>query len=342
LLGVFDMKKLGQLGIVSLLVAGCVGSPGEGDEVADADEQEVGFVAPLGPEPRGVPTRYPILLTHGFNTGEGNYWAFNQIDTAMRADGHLVVLGAVPPFDTPAVRAGFLFEQIDELLIATASEKVNLVCFSMGGLDCRYAVSSMGLAPWVASVTTISTPHRGTGIADAALKVIPGGPIDDRIVNALATVWGLTFNQLAADSHLRAALASQSEANAPAFNAENPDVPGVYYQSWAGVSSVLGLPNPKDNAACRGKMLRHPGTTDALDFRLVAPAAFVAHGLELRPNDGISSVASSIWGDFQGCIPADHLDQVGQVKDRGTDPVTGFNAQRFYRNLAYDLAAKGF
>ena len=130
---------------------------------------------PLGPEPAGEPTRYPIILAHGFNTSTTNFWRFNDVDVALIEDGHDVVLGSVPPFDTPQVRAEFLARQVDELLESSGSEKVNMVCFSMGGIDCRYLVSpdGLGYGEKVASVTTISSPHRGTYVADVAVGFLP-------------------------------------------------------------------------------------------------------------------------------------------------------------------------
>jgi triacylglycerol lipase len=56
----------------------------------------------------------------------------------------------------------------------------------------------------------------------------------------------------------------------------------------------------------------------------------------------VSTVESAKWGKFRGCIPADHLDQVGQINDRRPDRHTGFDFVRFYRNIAFDLAARGY
>ncbi|HET6582274.1 MAG TPA: alpha/beta fold hydrolase [Nannocystaceae bacterium] len=306
---------------------------------------------PLGAEPAGDATQFPIILAHGFNTSTTNFWRFNDVDVALAADGHVVRLGSVPPFDTPMVRAQFLADQVDDLLAETGATKVNLVCFSMGGIDCRFLVSPAGLdfGDKVASLTTISSPHRGSFVADVATKVLPG---TDRsaAIDALATLYGKTFSDIADDSHVVAALQSMSEAAMVDFNAAIVDADGVFYQSWAGFSSVGGLPHPDANAesrACTGAdgkvaMLRHPGTQDRMDALLVASAAMVAHGTELRPNDGVSSVESSKWGEFRGCIPADHLDQVGQIDDVGANHQTGFDYLRFYRNLAFDLAARGF
>ncbi len=307
--------------------------------------------APLGPEPRGEPTRYPIILAHGFNTSTTNFWRFNEVDVVLIEDGHDVVLGSVPPFDTPAVRAEFLARQVDELLERSGAEKVNMVCFSMGGIDCRYLVSEDGLGygDRVASVTTISSPHRGTYVADIAVGLLPDED-DARAIDALATLFGRTFSEVADDSHIVAGLQSMSERGMVEFNATTDDHPGVMYQSWAGVSSVAGLPNPRRNAetdACtddEGEVLlmRHEGTIDRMDALLVGAAGFVAHGTQLRPNDGVCTVESAKWGRFRGCYPGDHLDAAGQINDGGPDPRTGFDHLRFYRNLAFDLAAQGY
>ncbi len=306
---------------------------------------------PLGPEPQGQPTRLPILLAHGFNTSTTNFWRFNDVDRTLIADGHDVVLGSVPPFDTPQVRADFLARQVDELLETSGAPRVNLVCFSMGGLDCRFLVSpdGLGYGDRVASVTTISSPHRGTAVADAAVGFLPG---EDRAeaIDFVATLYGRTFSEVADDSHIVAALTSMSEREMVDFNATIGDHTEVFYQSWAGVSSVAGLPHPDSDAepqACTDadgvvRLLRHEGTRDRMDALLTGAAGFVAHGLELRPNDGVSTVQSSKWGVFRGCIPADHLDAVGQIGDEGPDRHTGFDYLRFYRNLAFDLAAQGF
>jgi triacylglycerol lipase len=305
----------------------------------------------LGPVPQGSPTQFPIILAHGFNTSTTNFWRFNDVDIALANDGHEVILGSVPPFDTPQVRAGFLADQVDQLLADTGAEKVNLVCFSMGGIDCRFLVSPNGLdyGSKVASLTTLSSPHRGTFVADVATKVLPGTD-HSAAIDALATMFGKTFSEVADDSHVVAALQSMSEAAMVDFNAQIVDADGVFYQSWASFSSVGGLSNPDKNAESRActdaqgkvQMLRNPGTNDRMDALLVPAAAIVAHGTELRPNDGVSTVESAKWGLFRGCIPADHLDVVGQIDDVPPIPQTGYDYLRFFRNLAFDLAARGF
>jgi triacylglycerol lipase len=56
----------------------------------------------------------------------------------------------------------------------------------------------------------------------------------------------------------------------------------------------------------------------------------------------MATVESAMWGTFRGCIPADHLDEVGQIRHDAPDAVTGFDHVQFYRDLAHDLAQRGF
>jgi triacylglycerol lipase len=156
----------------------------------------------------------------------------------------------------------------------------------------------------------------------------------------LASAWGLRFNELAGDSHVRAALDGLSEARAVSFNAENLDDPSVVYQSWAGVSSVAGLPNSRDKVACEGKILGGGRKADAMNPLLALMAATVA-GPDLIPNDGLVAVESAKWGRFRGCLPADHLDEVGQIRHDRPDIRTKFDHVRFYRNVAFELAELG-
>ena len=69
----------------------------------------------------------------------------------------------------------------------------------------------------------------------------------------------------------------------------------------------------------------------------------ISRGLgELRPNDGLVTVDSAKHGIFLGCIPADHLGEIGEDALKRPNKLTGFSHTRFYRNLAFDLARRGF
>jgi triacylglycerol lipase len=296
-------------------------------------------VPPIGPEPSGSPTRFPILLAHGFHASPTNEWAFFGVAEALAADGHRVFVSTVPPHQSLATRSDALAEEIAGALAESGAERIHVIAHSMGGLDARRVASpaGLGLGAQIASVTTIGTAHRGTVVADIALGLLPG--FADGAINAIASAWGATFSTVAEDSDVRGALESLAVANAAAFAAANPDDARVVYQSWAGVTTLLGLGDAGAAAACDGRSLIQPGTADRVDPRLIPTALLVgAHG---EPHDGLVTVASAKHGAFRGCVPADHLDLIGQVSDTGVDPDTGFDHVRFYRNLAYDLASRG-
>ena len=59
------------------------------------------------------------------------------------------------------------------------------------------------------------------------------------------------------------------------------------------------------------------------------------------PNDGLATVESAKWGTFKGCIPADHMEQLGQKSLPDVNVRTGFDVAWFYTNVAGDLAGQG-
>src|SRR5262249_55090056 len=138
-----------------------------------------------------------------------------------------------------------------------------------------------------------------------------------------------------------------TEKNASQFNEDNPNDPDVFYQSWAGVSSVVPdpflphtcVPNPLDVEACHSdsgaKLVWHAPRADCMHARLVPAAVFVAEGV--NPNDGAVRVSSAKWGKFRGCYPADHGDEIGEYSDEALNKHTGWDYVRFYRNVAYGL-----
>lgn len=311
--------------------------------------------------PEGA-TRYPLVLVNGIDDSPLFRYS-ERILRVLRSRGHAVYLAVDTPYDAPARRAVGLWERVQAVKAETGAEKVNLICHSLGGLDCRYLVSPGGLhwdleediSPSVASVTTIATAHRGTRIADVVLGTFTE---DERLdgLTRLATFLGETFSgkKLAEDVHLRAALAALSTAQASAWNTQIPDEPSIYYQSWAGFSAPQGLSPPGQvrllQELCRtdegdGLGYYH-GQYDYMAAPLIPSAGVVGQGNpdypgEDVPNDGLAPVSSARWGHFRGCIPADHMEQLGQQNLPDANVRTGFDVARFYAEIAADLAGRG-
>ena len=305
--------------------------------------------------------QYPFVLHHGFNASTTNSWSYYQVKETLEKDGQFVVLTEVEPFAGVPTRAATLAKQIEAARITFCSArfptdsnclgrtKVNLIAHSMGGLDSRYLISKMGLGDRIASLTTISSPHRGTAVADYALKVLPDSEGRAGIaLNSMIACFGKSFTQddLARNSDIRAAMESLAESNAVAFSRETPNDSRVYYQSWAGVSRAVGGPRYQESQdlvtrACDGKYFGSIGRADFMEVSLAAGSALVGRGSSVA-QDGMVTVASAKWGNFRGCFPADHLQEIGQKKRGKADAYTAFDHKMFFRNVASDLAARGF
>lgn len=147
-------------------------------------------------------SRYPIVLVHGY-AGVDSYFGvldyFYDIYDRMTDAGYAVYRPTTSPIATSVRRAEELAPQIDAILAETGARRVNLIGHSQGGLDARVLVSGMDYADRVASITTVSTPHRG----------IPLLLVD------FASVMDF------------------SPENMETFNLAYPDRPEVAYYSWS-------------------------------------------------------------------------------------------------------------
>ena len=184
-------------------------------------------------------TRYPILLVHGFMGFDEVLFVdyFYRIRADYQKDCIQVFTPSVSPLDYISVRAKQLAVHVDEILELTGAAKVNIIAHSMGGLDARYLISTMGYADKVASLTTVGTPHRGSPVPDYVWRVL--GKDDNVLYKAFEyLVGGIIAGGQKQD--LQAALWNLSPTYIDG-NRANPNDPRVYYQSYAGVTSITGL-----------------------------------------------------------------------------------------------------
>jgi triacylglycerol esterase/lipase EstA (alpha/beta hydrolase family) len=258
-------------------------------------------------------TPLPIVLLHGAAGFDriGPLEYFFDIADTLEDDGQLVFTTQVDPLQRIDVRADQLADQIDAILAETGANRVHLIGHSQGGLDARFLISSLGYGDRVATLTTISTPHNGSRVADIALGLLPGGA--EEVLAFLIDL--LVGSATGSDQDVRGQIEQLTERYAiNVFNPTNPDDPQVAYYSVAGVTQT----NPFAN----------PFTRDLCD-----PLLLVGY-LLLRPtgaNDGLVTVESARHGTFLGTIPADHLDEVGQLF--GTTALA-FSHRAFFRDLA--------
>lgn len=267
------------------------------------------------PQPPLVKTRYPVVLMHGFGMLAGLRRGGHLHEEAMNLRLHGVWAYApnVASYVNVPVRAEMWEHRLEHILEETGAARLNLIAQSMGGLDARYLITKKGFHDRVASLTTISTPHRGTCLADIILEQ------PERLRN-----WAADLANLASETALDDATGDvlrAVEELTPAyvcdtFNPDVPDHPDVTYWSYAGAAG------------------KNTDTPINPLMRLFNAWIFKREGL----NDGFVPVESAKWGEFIEVIPADHSDQVGIH----IHPGSSFKANAFYVALVQRLADAGF
>jgi triacylglycerol lipase len=285
-------------------------------------------VAPTVAAPDG--RHVGFVLAHGL---AGSVDSFDPaIVSALQADGYYVMRDAVPPVDSVEHRAAVLADQLDAFVAANQLDRVHVIAHSMGGLDARYLISTLGYGARITSLTTLGTPHRGSPLADIAL-----GITDDLTTSqedALLAFTDVVGSDVDAE-HVDLALTDLAEASAPAFNAANPDAEGVTYRSYAGYSTLLGVPNINAWSTCRAPGARTPSPSSLPGvLQLAGP---IIGGLWFRPHDGVVPIDSAKWTGFAGCIPADHLDMTRAGAKDAAD--LDLALVPFYRGIAAQVGA---
>lgn len=281
--------------VVALLVVALVAVPlwrkrtAPEESPIEAVEARLEGVVPVpGQVERGPPL--PVVLVHGLFGFDRIGVPGARFDYFRGIAKHLESLGC----QAHAVRlpaAASVPERARELVAAIEAlphPRIDLIAHSLGGLDARYALTHLGLAPRVRSLVTVGTPHRGTPLADLALK----GPLDwaRRIVSALGVP-------------LQALEWLGTDALA-AFNAQVLDVPGVRY------ACVVGGMHRDDSI---------------VPLALVPAHAYLRRVAGL--NDGLVPIASQYWGETLAEIEADHFSQIGwRVAVRHTFDAPGLYA----------------
>jgi triacylglycerol lipase len=109
-----------------------------------------------------------IVLVHGYLClSRTYYWhGLLPVRRELTAAGCPVIAGRLPRTGPVAARAHHLARLIARL----PYRRLVLVGHSMGGLDARYAASRLDPERRISHVVTVGTPHRGTAIADRAIR----------------------------------------------------------------------------------------------------------------------------------------------------------------------------
>jgi triacylglycerol lipase len=217
---------------------------------------------------------------------------FRGLKEHIQAAGrHMAVFPPVPPVGTSAIRAEVLAAKIQDQFPVG---EVHIIAHSMGGLDSRGLIAKNlhGLSDpgRIKSLTTISTPHRGSPVAD-----LLAGPRPNDQRRALYDLLSHAVAQAGIDTGALGNLTTQ-EASA------TPDVaqthPHIRYRSYF----ASGRPHdrPLELPTCVAFVPTHKY------IQLVTG----------QENDGMVPLDSAKYGEFQQTFwQCDHADAIGHNLD---------------------------
>ncbi|KIJ62664.1 hypothetical protein HYDPIDRAFT_93977 [Hydnomerulius pinastri MD-312] len=291
--------------------------------------------------------RYPIVLCHGlygfdvrgpsaFPSLRLHYWS-NVLSILKKKLGADVIVTTVPGTGSIASRA----ENLDRLLSERARGRgVNLMAHSMGGLDCRHLITHVKPTEYAPlSLTSVSTPHRGSPFMDwcaqyiglgrrqqeAAIAILkraeqnaqtlsesPSTTSNDK-TEKRETSFTLSFSSLPSSftTLLLSLLDSPAYANLTTsylndvFNPATPDDPRVKYFSVVSRADDMNIWHP----LWLPKMVLDDAEKKAKE-KLKASSGGKWYSPGVPPweqddkwgNDGLVTVQSARWGEFLGIL----------------------------------------
>lgn len=202
--------------------------------------------------------RTTVVLLRGMTGFSKLLWweYFHGAPKLLEDMGFTVIVPPLPWGKRVAERSALLANTLKDV-----PGPLHLIAHSMGGVDARRYISHLGGHEKVVSLTTISTPHRGTSIADRAIAN-PFSP------------W-----------RYMPAVADLTREAMQLFNESTPDVPGIVYRSYSAarplrdqpwlvrpygrrISEAEG-PNDSQVPVISARWAKHVGTVQADHFELI-------------------------------------------------------------------------
>lgn len=194
-------------------------------------------------------------------------------------------------------------------------DKVNIIAHSKGGLDARYLITTLSMGEHVASLTSISTPHRGSELIHFLNK------LPDGVYRFLASLFDRSFAKVGDENpdcyHSSKQLAP---TYCEEFNNSTPDVEGVYYQSYTSTMKNIF----SDSLLCIPYILM----------------SLLTH----QPNDGLVTIDSAKWGAFKGVFTNKYHRGIthGDMIDLKREDYHSFDILEEYCKIVSELREKGY
>ncbi len=267
------------------------------------------------PQPEIISLKYPVFLCHGYGGIAGliRPSPLHEPCMTLRSHGIHAFAPNIVPYAKISTRAEQWAEKIEQTKQQYGYEKINVVGHSMGGLDIRYAISSLSIGNSIASYTSIATPHHGTSLAELVLTT------PDVLREKLGDMFdwfGESIFPRAKSDAVAAVEQLTREYVTKEFNPNNPDDENINYFSFS---------------AAVGK-----GTKEPLNpiYRYQNQHIHTNEGI----NDSFVSVESAKWGNHLKTVPLSHMEQLDiQVSKERKQLVN-----QFWQDLVENLRVNGF
>ncbi|MCR5188920.1 MAG: hypothetical protein K6C97_08290 [Treponema sp.] len=262
-------------------------------------------------------TKYPILMVHGVFFRDFryfNYWG--RIPAELKKNGAVIYYGDQQSAESVVTSGKTIARKIKEICEKEGCEKVNIIGHSKGGLDSRWAISMEGMAPYVASLTTINSPHRGCLFAEYLLSKIP-----EKRQNQIASIYNEILTKLGdTEPDFLTSVNELTVESMKKFNDEVKDSPLVYYQSVG------------------SKMNRRQGGKFPLKYSYKLVKHYDGN------NDGLVGEDSCPWGQKFQFLTTKHGRGIshGDMIDLYKENLKEFDVREFYVQLVKDLKDRGF
>ncbi len=265
-------------------------------------------------------TKYPLLMVHGVffrDFKNFNYWG--RIPEELERNGAVIYYGNHQSASSVEDSARELAQRIMQIVSETGCGKVNIIAHSKGGLDSKTAVSYLGMSPYVASITTINTPHRGCEFAEYLLQKAPVG-LKERVAGmynaALHKLGDENPSFIAAVTDLTASRCRMISEITDSFDYRGA---GVYTQSVG---------------SCMKK-----ATSGAFPLNM----SYNLVGYFDGKNDGLVGEPSFKWGENYTFLENKKKKGIshGDMIDLSRENIKGFDVREFYVQLVAGLKARG-
>ncbi|KAF4576964.1 hypothetical protein EYR36_004948 [Pleurotus pulmonarius] len=293
--------------------------------------------------------RYPLVLCHGlygfdvrgpssFPSLRVHYWS-NVLNVLRDKVGADVIVTSVPGTGSISSRAETLHKQLE---VKALGRGVNLLAHSMGGLDCRHLITHIKPTEYTPlSLTSVSTPHRGSPFMDWCAEYIgigklrkaeqeafaaTGSPSSPPPPNSAPSIpFSLSLSSLPSSftTLLLSVVDSPAYANLTTtylntvFNPSTPNDPRVKYFSVASRLEGVSVWHPfwLPKMVCDGWEEKERGR-----LRTVWEGHESQEGNDMKRwawerewgNDGLVTIQSAKWGEFLGILEGcDHWEMRG-------------------------------